>query len=524
MLESQPKITFVRVLGTGGFGAVYLVDVETSSRLRRRAALKILNERMGQNRDAVARQRDEAHLLAQLNHDHIVKVFDLLEFEGRPAVLMEHINGVDTQRLLRDEPFPPRAAAEAIAGAAAALEAATTHISPITDRPLNVIHRDIKPANLLLSRHGSIKVLDFGIARADCEREGKTESVMYGTIRFIPPEQWLHHHVSPAGDIYALALTFVELLTGQPIERPPLMQDAYQHHVQRMLATLRQHGPWHQSAASLLEGMLAYAPQNRPNAATACHALLELAKTAPGESLHQFAQRVVPDVLKQQRAHFANHPLPSQIKPRSNQPITAPKTSKRPIKWLGVGLGTLSVAVTLATLNSFQATGPHSVSISVHKQQHRRPKTQVSEPAEHSAEVQDVHENTTEFSPVAPQPTVATRSTEDESPNADLTHPYQGPENTVQPSDTTNTPSDMANSVLTREVTLLGPSLDAAIFVDGVQVTISGHTTVSLTYGTHLVRIVAVPFGEQTREIEVGASTVETYQWKHGTSSIVGVQ
>ena len=99
------RISFVEALGKGGFGAVYLADIRSRSNFEQRLAVKVLNEELGNNDEVVRRQRDEARLLAQLNHDHIVKVFDLLEIDGRPAVLMEYVPGVDANRLAREVPI-----------------------------------------------------------------------------------------------------------------------------------------------------------------------------------------------------------------------------------------------------------------------------------------------------------------------------------------------------------------------------------------------------------------------------------
>ena len=145
------RITFVEALGKGGFGAVYLADVRSRTNFDLRLAVKVLNEDLRDNEEVVRRQRDEARLLAQLNHDHIVKVFDLLEIDGRPAVLMEYVPGVDANRLVQNGPIPARAALEIAAATANALHAANVTVSPFTGRPLNVIHRDVKPSNLLIS-------------------------------------------------------------------------------------------------------------------------------------------------------------------------------------------------------------------------------------------------------------------------------------------------------------------------------------------------------------------------------------
>ena len=89
------EVTFVEALGKGGFGAVYLADVRGEDNFVQRIAVKVLNENLRGESDIVGRQRDEARILAQLNHDHIVKVFDLSEIHGRPAVFMEYVAGVD---------------------------------------------------------------------------------------------------------------------------------------------------------------------------------------------------------------------------------------------------------------------------------------------------------------------------------------------------------------------------------------------------------------------------------------------
>jgi len=95
-----------RVLGKGGFGAVYLADLHGRDGFVQRVAVKVLSVQMNASADIAARQRDEARLLARLNHDHIVKVFDLTALDGRPTVIMEFVEGSDFGQLLRTGPLP----------------------------------------------------------------------------------------------------------------------------------------------------------------------------------------------------------------------------------------------------------------------------------------------------------------------------------------------------------------------------------------------------------------------------------
>ena len=306
-VESNRTITFLETLGRGGFGEVYLAELRSGDNFVQRVAIKLLNEAMGGLADIVARHLDEARLLAQLNHEHIVRVMDLTEINGRPAVIMEYVEGVDADKLLKAEPLPVRAALEIATAAASALDAAHRTISPQTGRPLQVVHRDIKPANLLVSPHGGVKVLDFGVARADFDREGRTRSVQYGTARFMAPETWLHGVVSPAVDVYALGVSVVEMIAGAPFERPPLTADAYHSAINRQIAQVEDPSDapgWRSEVRRLLADMMAWDPAARPSAEATYDRAQRLADEASGESLRRFARRSVPPCLEAQRARM----------------------------------------------------------------------------------------------------------------------------------------------------------------------------------------------------------------------------
>lgn len=298
------RISFVEALGKGGFGAVYLADIRSRSNFEQRLAVKVLNKELGDNEEVVRRQRDEARLLAQLNHDHIVKVFDLLEIEGRPAVLMEYVPGVDANRLARQGAIPARAALEIVAATASALQAAYSTVSPFTGRALRVVHRDIKPSNILLSEHGTVKVLDFGIARADFDREGRTRSVAFGTARYMAPEQWMNENVTAAVDVFSLGITMIELLTGTPAERLPLRVDKYNAGRDTQIASVRDPrwgAVWWRRLEELLQDMLARDPEDRATAEQVQEVCTELSEEVGGVSLRRFAKRSVPPLIQARR-------------------------------------------------------------------------------------------------------------------------------------------------------------------------------------------------------------------------------
>ena len=300
-------------LGKGGFGSVYLANLHGRDQFVRRVAVKVLRHAGEGDAGLVARQRDEARLLGLLSHEGIVQVLDLTEIEGRPAVIMEYIEGADVAeiaRLLRSRqaPFPARAAFEIVAAAAGALDVAWSSASPITGNPLNVVHRDIKPANLVVALRGGVKVLDFGIARADFGREGVTQSGFFGTPAYMAPEFWVQEPIGSAYDVYALGISLLELLGGQAPERPPMEKarlDAFMDERIRPLGLPP-------GADALLRGMVAFQAQDRPTAAEVQERASELAPTLPGENVARLARSVVPGIVEVRSRTMDTSELPSR--------------------------------------------------------------------------------------------------------------------------------------------------------------------------------------------------------------------
>ncbi len=313
--SSGRQIRLVKPLGKGGFGSVWLAEVRDPSGLVHRMAVKLLHEALAQDADLAARARDEARLMSQLSHDHEVKVHALTEIDGRAAVLMEYVEGIDCTALLADcrqrgEPgLPLTIAAAIVERSASALHAAWTNTSPQTGLPLRVVHRDIKPANLLLSVLGVVKVMDFGVARADFEREAETQSVQFGTQRYMAPERWLLGKAGPASDVYSLGVTLWELLSGTRFERLPLAEPAYVDKLASQVAQLRIHTPLDPAAADRVEGILlgmtAFDPEARLTAAQVEDQLGALLEHARGPDLRRWARQRVPELLRARLASLS---------------------------------------------------------------------------------------------------------------------------------------------------------------------------------------------------------------------------
>jgi serine/threonine protein kinase len=198
----------VRRLAVGGMGAVW---VATDRVLGREVAVKILRDDLVDSGVFLERFRNEARHTAALSHPGIVGVFDYGEdrHDGRVGayLVMELVKGRPLSEVLENGPLPVQRALSVLAQTADALSVAHAN---------GVIHRDVKPGNILMLDDGSVKITDFGIARA-AEVVSITEvGTVIGTAQYMSPEQATGATVTPASDIYSLGVVGYEMLAGCP--------------------------------------------------------------------------------------------------------------------------------------------------------------------------------------------------------------------------------------------------------------------------------------------------------------------
>jgi serine/threonine protein kinase len=196
-----------RRLGAGGMSTVFLA---LDTVLERQVAVKLLAEHLAEDEAFVARFRREALAAARLQHPNVVQVFDSGEDagSGRHYIVMEYVNGPSCADLLREHTMLDIEHAVAyVRDACHGLDYA---------HRADVVHRDVKPGNLLVSSEtGSVKLADFGIAKAAEQTRITQVGSVLGTAAYLSPEQARGDESSPASDIYSLGVCAYQFLTGR---------------------------------------------------------------------------------------------------------------------------------------------------------------------------------------------------------------------------------------------------------------------------------------------------------------------
>ena len=264
MDQEQREYRVLEAVGRGGFGTVYKAEVLGAGGFRKRVALKVLNSEVAELPDFARRLRDEARMLGMVEHPAVVRVDGLTRLQGRWTLVMEFVDGVDLKQLVRGGPVPMGPALEVAEQVAAALHAVYDAPGP-DGRPLYLLHRDIKPSNVQLTATGAVKVLDFGVARADFDsRESVTRSRFFGSEAYMAPER-LDGIDSHAGDVYGLGAVIIELLTGGPVGRTSASRERHEACIGAALARL-QEATDDAAVVALTGACLAYDPALRPPA------------------------------------------------------------------------------------------------------------------------------------------------------------------------------------------------------------------------------------------------------------------
>jgi serine/threonine protein kinase len=198
-------------LGSGGMGVVYRARDEQLGRL---VAIKVISDELVRDPAAIDRFRREARAASALNHPNICTIYEIGEWDNKPFIAMEYLEGESLADRLTHERFPPNVFLDLNIQLADALAAA---------HAAGIIHRDLKPANLFVTSRGQIKILDFGLAKItmadpDATRqrdEFSTTGTVMGTVAYMSPEQARGETLDHRTDLFSLGAVMYEMATGR---------------------------------------------------------------------------------------------------------------------------------------------------------------------------------------------------------------------------------------------------------------------------------------------------------------------
>lgn len=198
------RYRIIRLAGVGGMGVVYRARDEE---LDDEVALKVLREDLGKDPRVLERFRSELLLARQVSHKNVVRIHDIGEHEGLRFLTMRFIEGLSVREILeREGPIPSERALAILRQVAEGLEEA---------HGAGIVHRDLKPGNILVDAAGNAYITDFGVARS-LGADGLTRAgAVVGTPDYLSPEQIAGDPVDGRSDLYALGITFYEMLTGE---------------------------------------------------------------------------------------------------------------------------------------------------------------------------------------------------------------------------------------------------------------------------------------------------------------------
>ncbi|HMG20254.1 MAG TPA: protein kinase, partial [Kofleriaceae bacterium] len=227
------KFEILALLALGGTAEIYLARIGGAAGFEKYVVVKCLHDHLADDVEFVKMFLDEARLAAHLDHSNIVQTMELGEHEGRYYMVMEFLAGLSLAMIVRRVTermptgrIPAPLVLNILAQAAAGLHYA--HEKAMNGKALNIVHRDISPQNLVISFEGVVKLVDFGIAKAEL-RETRTRSgTIKGKFAYMSPEQCVANNVDRRTDVFALGVIGHELLTGRRLFKRPSPYETYQ--------------------------------------------------------------------------------------------------------------------------------------------------------------------------------------------------------------------------------------------------------------------------------------------------------
>jgi serine/threonine-protein kinase len=219
MSDSQQRYRVIEKLESGGMAEVFRAESEGLQGFRKQVAIKRVLPNLSSKKKFISMFLDEARLSAQLSHSNCVQVFDIGVGDSAFFIVMEFVDGGNLKSIIEHikktgRDFPVEAAVYICLDICKGL-AYAHELTDSSGVPLHIVHRDMSPPNVLITKHGEIKIVDFGLAKANSQLEKSEPGIIKGKFSYLAPEAAMGQDVDARTDIFAIGIMLWELLAGQ---------------------------------------------------------------------------------------------------------------------------------------------------------------------------------------------------------------------------------------------------------------------------------------------------------------------
>jgi serine/threonine-protein kinase len=215
----QQRYRVVERLASGGMAEVFLAESAGIEGFKKQVAIKRVLPNLSEKKRFIAMFLDEARLSANLSHSNVAQVFDIGVGDNAYFIVMEYVDGADLKMVIEyvrksGKTFP----VEAACFVAARICEGLTYAHELTGSDgteLHVVHRDMSPPNVLITKHGEVKIVDFGLAKATSQLEKSEAGIIKGKFSYLSPEAAQGAEVDHRTDIFAVGIILWEMLSGR---------------------------------------------------------------------------------------------------------------------------------------------------------------------------------------------------------------------------------------------------------------------------------------------------------------------
>src|SRR5450432_3367606 len=217
--HQQQRYRVIEKLASGGMAEVFRAESAGLEGFKKQVAIKRVLPHLSEKKKFISMFLDEARLSAHLSHSNCVQVFDIGVGDNAYFIVMEFVDGADLKAVL--ETLKKQGREMAIEDAvfiAVKICEGLCYAHELTDqegRPFAVVHRDVSPPNVLMTKHGEIKIVDFGLAKANSQLEKSEPGIIKGKFSYLAPEAAMGQEVDARTDVFAVGIILWELLAGQ---------------------------------------------------------------------------------------------------------------------------------------------------------------------------------------------------------------------------------------------------------------------------------------------------------------------